>query len=57
MSGSPRATIAAALKEEGYEVTVSDTLDSYLDESCWPETDLIVQCWTMGDHRRPGRPG
>ena len=39
---------AAALKEDGYEVTVSDTLDSYLDEELLAATDLIVQCWTMG---------
>jgi type 1 glutamine amidotransferase len=38
----------AALKEDGYDVTVSDTLDSYLDEYLLAETDLIVQCWTMG---------
>ena len=39
---------AAALKDEGYDVTISDTLDSYLDEALLAETDLIVQCWTMG---------
>jgi len=39
---------AAALKDEGYDVTVSDTLDSYLDEALLADTDLIVQCWTMG---------
>jgi type 1 glutamine amidotransferase len=39
---------AAALKDEGYDVTISDTLDSYLDEGLLAETDLIVQCWTMG---------
>ena len=31
-----------------YDVTVSDTLDSYLDEALLAATDLIVQCWTMG---------
>lgn len=39
---------AAALKEDGYEVAVSDTLDSYLDEDLLADADLIVQCWTMG---------
>ena len=39
---------AAALKDDGYEVTVSDTLDSYLDGELLAATDLIVQCWTMG---------
>jgi hypothetical protein len=29
-------------------VAVSDTLDSYLDEDLLAATDLIVQCWTMG---------
>ncbi|WP_037568743.1 ThuA domain-containing protein [Phaeacidiphilus oryzae] len=39
---------AGALKEDGYAVTVSDTLDSYLDAELLAGTDLIVQCWTMG---------
>ncbi|MEY9863440.1 type 1 glutamine amidotransferase [Catenulispora sp. GAS73] len=39
---------AAALKDDGYDVTVSDTLDSYLDDGLLSATDLIVQCWTMG---------
>jgi type 1 glutamine amidotransferase len=39
---------AAALKEDGYEVTVSDSLDSYLDDALLAGTDLVVQCWTMG---------
>ncbi|MEV6116489.1 ThuA domain-containing protein [Streptomyces sp. NPDC052109] len=39
---------AAALKEDGYAVTVSDTLDSYVDAELLAGTDLIVQCWTMG---------
>ncbi|MCQ4206427.1 ThuA domain-containing protein [Streptomyces longispororuber] len=44
---------ATALKEDGYEVTVSDTLDSYLDASLLAATDLVVQCWTMGDITAP----
>ncbi|MEY9935234.1 type 1 glutamine amidotransferase [Catenulispora sp. GP43] len=39
---------AAVLKDDGYDVTISDTLDSYLDEELLAGTDLIVQCWTMG---------
>lgn len=36
------------MRSEGAEVTVSDTLDSYLDESLMSSLDLIVQIWTMG---------
>jgi len=36
------------LRSEGAEVTVSDTLDSYLDEKLMASLDLIVQIWTMG---------
>jgi uncharacterized protein len=32
----------------GFQVEVSNTLDSYLDESKMKSFDLIVQCWTMG---------
>ncbi len=39
---------ARVLRESGFEVTVSDTLDSYLDEAQLAATDLVVQCWTMG---------
>ena len=39
---------AQRLKDDGYDVTISDTLDSYLDEDLLAGTDLIVQCWTMG---------
>ena len=41
---------AEALRRNGYQVTTSDTLDSYLDDEL-PSTDLIVQCWTMGTIR------
>lgn len=40
---------ATALKADGYAVTVSDTLDSYLDADLLAATDLVVQCWTMGE--------
>ena len=36
------------MKSEGAEVTVSDSLDSYLDEKLMDSLDLIVQIWTMG---------
>ncbi len=36
------------LKDEGFEVEVSDTLDSYLDEAMMKSLSLVVQCWTMG---------
>jgi type 1 glutamine amidotransferase len=39
----------ASLKDEGYDVTVSDTLDSYTDEALMGSVDLIVQCVTMSD--------
>ena len=37
------------LREQGFELTVSDTLDAYLDADAMAATDLIVQCWTMGE--------
>lgn len=36
------------LESEGYEVKVSDTLDSYLDEGYMRSLSVIIQCWTMG---------
>ena len=36
------------LKEAGFDVTVSDSLDIYIDSELLSATDLIVQCWTMG---------
>ena len=36
------------LKEQGAKVTISDTLDAYLDEELMSSVDLIVQVWTMG---------
>lgn len=40
---------AESLKAAGYDVTVSDTLDSYADEALMGEQDLIVQVVTMSD--------
>ncbi|MFC4776090.1 ThuA domain-containing protein [Paenibacillus sp. GCM10023252] len=39
---------AGVLREEGFEVTVSDTLDSFKDEALMAAQDLIVPIWTMG---------
>lgn len=36
------------LEEVGCDVTVSDTLDAYLDEALMESLDLIIQTWTMG---------
>jgi len=37
------------LEENGFEVVISETLDSYLDEELMGSLSLIVQCWTMGE--------
>jgi len=47
----------SALDADGYLVTVSDTLDSYLDEELLAATDLVVQCWTMGEITGPQTEG
>ncbi|MEV5703752.1 ThuA domain-containing protein [Actinoallomurus sp. NPDC052274] len=39
---------AKVLERGGYDVTTSESLDSYLDADLLRNTDLIVQCWTMG---------
>jgi type 1 glutamine amidotransferase len=39
----------AVLERAGYSVAVSDSLDAYLDADALAATDLIVQCWTMGE--------
>lgn len=36
------------LEENGFEVEISDTLDSYRDVDKLKKLDLIVPCWTMG---------
>ena len=40
--------VAPYLKEQGYEVEISDTLDAYLDEAKMKSFSLIVPAWTMG---------
>jgi len=39
---------APVLEEEGFEVTVSNTLDSYKDQQLMGELSLVVPVWTMG---------
>lgn len=39
---------APLLQDAGYEVTISDTLDSYLDAELLAACHLIVPMWTMG---------
>jgi len=39
---------AGVLERSGYDVTRSGTLDAYLDADLLAQTDLVVQCWTMG---------
>lgn len=42
------ALFAPFLQEQGYEVEVSTTLDSYLNNEKMQSLDLIVPIWTMG---------
>ncbi|PFG43880.1 hypothetical protein ATJ88_2596 [Isoptericola jiangsuensis] len=37
------------LRDAGFDVTVENTLEVYADEDVMGATDLVVQCWTMGD--------
>jgi type 1 glutamine amidotransferase len=39
---------APLLKDAGYEVQLSDTMDAYLDKAKMGELSLIVPIWTMG---------
>lgn len=40
---------AACLRDEGYQVELSPTLDVYLDSARLRTLDLIVPVWTMGE--------
>jgi type 1 glutamine amidotransferase len=40
---------APFLGEKGFEVEISRTLDSYLDEEKLSSLDLVVQIWSMGE--------
>ncbi len=48
--------LARALRENGFEVEVSDTLDSFKDEERLRSLDLIVPEWTMGAIEREQLP-
>lgn len=37
------------LRDHGFDVTVSDSLEVYTDAGLLAATDLVVQCWSMGD--------
>ncbi|MBA2481837.1 MAG: ThuA domain-containing protein [Planctomycetes bacterium] len=39
---------APFLKAQGFEVTVRDSLDAYLDKALMDRLDLVVQSWTCG---------
>lgn len=39
---------APLLEAEGFDVTISDTLDSYTDAALMRTLDLIIPIWTMG---------
>lgn len=39
---------ASFLQSQGYQTTISDTLDIYLDEATMQTMDLIVPIWSMG---------
>lgn len=39
---------APILEEEGFAVTISDTLNTYKDRDLMAEQDLVVPAWTMG---------
>ncbi len=44
--------LAKALRENGFEVQISETLDAFLDGAALKALDLIVPIWTMGSIRR-----
>jgi type 1 glutamine amidotransferase len=47
--GKSAEIFARILRGKGYEVEISYTLDSYLDEDRMSALDLIVQVWSMGE--------
>ena len=48
---------APLLEEAGFEVTVSDTLDSYKNADMMSELSLVVPVWTMGQIEREQEQG
>lgn len=49
--------LAGILRDEGYEVELSDTLDTYLDSEKMHALDLVVPTWTMGTITREQEQG
>jgi type 1 glutamine amidotransferase len=49
--------VAAELKKRGFEVIISDTLESYTDKKLMSGVDLIVQCVTMSKITQEQRNG
>lgn len=47
------AIFADMLRGENYEVILSDTLDSYLDQALMSSLSLVVPVWTMGEISNP----
>jgi type 1 glutamine amidotransferase len=48
---------APLLQEKGFEVEISDTLDSYLDAEKMASLSLVCPCWTMGTITREQEKG
>ena len=46
---------AGLLEEEGFSVTISDTLECLRDLDELMTYDLMVACWTMGEKRGQSR--
>src|SRR3712207_8820486 len=51
----PYTTLFRSLRDDGFEVTVSETLDVYLDADLLRESDLIVPIWTQSEITREDR--
>ena len=45
------------LKEQGFDVTVTDSLDMYADPALMSTLSLVVPCWTMGSISREQEQG
>jgi len=37
------------LREQGFDLTIEDSLEVYADPQVMQRSDLIIQCWTMGE--------
>jgi len=49
--------VAPVLEREGFEVEISNTMDSYLDEEKMKSLSLVVPVWTMGQITREQESG